>query len=723
MRADLLSLSLDDLELFSNKGTVRRAAAEVEEGEPALLKFDECDDSLKFDWADPVTCNFRAGADVRKGVCSCSSVTVCRHLIRSVLAYQKMAAQSGSTAIIESEPSDDGTLSPNLAGGVEREPSIAGGAVIAGTKVQEPWWPGDISDDALAQNCKKAVLKAAEVLFAKGQVVRLSAGLRPRANFLSLSHSVRFLVPSDIRYAVCDCSDDAPCVHAALAVMSFRLGDASRNIQFVETSYVEVGSIEVLNEIEECLNAILLHGLSSTDKEAVRLLSQSRERCESSGFFFLSEIFEEIILFRERILASDASVSPESLMLRIAELLIRIDVAKGGRVVKDLPLSLVLGGKWNAPIALKALSLVSLGIEAVQKRRQTELVCHFVDIKNGQLCRVVRTFVHSQDIGRSLPLFEDLARVPMIKANSIGDLSASSIVVRGGKLSPSRQLMVGRNPLSISPQDYDWTRMHASVYFEDLAELVESLVDVHPPYLSARSEATSVRVARVESCSDSGFNYSDQCLLANIYDKNGASAILKLPYKTRAAKGFELALELLADKEHKLEFISGTWSNYGFNIEVKPLTMVFIGPNGRSALQPDIGRCFNIDNLVLQSGDLNPVLEEVGDSGQRPVLPSSEILRCLGILSEKGLIRPDPLDLKLLDELRQDCARLGAHLLCDALTEVIGAYQRRAVDVDNSSWRQELLSKVKVLIVTAFVVDRESAMTIDNSEQLVPFGI
>src|SRR5262249_15179843 len=124
---------------------------------------------------------------LRDGRCSCSATELCRHLVRSVLAYQQ-----------QSVPASTSPAPPTA------------------------WNPGTITDDDLARHFKKPVLDKARAIFKQGLLVELVLGSKPTARFHQFAHTLRFQVPGDVRYVHCDCAEEPTCIHAALAVWAFR---------------------------------------------------------------------------------------------------------------------------------------------------------------------------------------------------------------------------------------------------------------------------------------------------------------------------------------------------------------------------------------------------------------------------------------------------------------------------------------------------------------------
>ena len=94
MRQDLLVLTDDDLATISNRGTVKRATKELEKA-TVTVEIEELDDKggLRFTWSDDVVCTFAADVVVKDAECTCPATGICRHLIRSVLAYKTWAKE------------------------------------------------------------------------------------------------------------------------------------------------------------------------------------------------------------------------------------------------------------------------------------------------------------------------------------------------------------------------------------------------------------------------------------------------------------------------------------------------------------------------------------------------------------------------------------------------------------------------------------------------------
>lgn len=103
-RADLLALSPDDLATLTNRGTVKRAQKEVEAGEPRATIEEEPGGRVVVRWSDGIVCEFRAGGTIHDAKCSSNSPGISRHVVRSVLCYQRHHSRPSERD--EATPSD-----------------------------------------------------------------------------------------------------------------------------------------------------------------------------------------------------------------------------------------------------------------------------------------------------------------------------------------------------------------------------------------------------------------------------------------------------------------------------------------------------------------------------------------------------------------------------------------------------------------------------------------
>ena len=149
-RADLLRIAPDDLAALTNRGTVKRAQRELDGAEVTGTLDESPDGTVVATWSDGAVCTLPGGKTVSDARCTCSATELCRHVVRTVLAYQR---------------------------GTPAAPEAASGA----------WNPGTVTDDELARHFKPAVLAAARTRFESGLLVEVVTGERPTARFHDLA--------------------------------------------------------------------------------------------------------------------------------------------------------------------------------------------------------------------------------------------------------------------------------------------------------------------------------------------------------------------------------------------------------------------------------------------------------------------------------------------------------------------------------------------------------
>ena len=90
-RDDLRRLTPDDLAALTNRGTVKRAQRELESGEVSGELDEAADGTVVAKWSDAVVCTLPGGKTVSDARCTCPATELCRHAVRTVLAYQARA--------------------------------------------------------------------------------------------------------------------------------------------------------------------------------------------------------------------------------------------------------------------------------------------------------------------------------------------------------------------------------------------------------------------------------------------------------------------------------------------------------------------------------------------------------------------------------------------------------------------------------------------------------
>ncbi len=328
-RSDLLSLSLDDLAVLTNRGSVKRAERELDSGEISGELSEALNGEVTVCWSDGVDCVLPAGKVVGEGRCTCAATEMCRHLVRTVLAYQRRASAD-----------------------------VDAPAVPAG-----PWDPGQISDEALASVFKPANLAKHREQFHQGLLVELVRSTKPSARFHVPPHTVRFLVPGDLRYTHCDCAEDAPCRHVPLAVWAFRMLEPSKASGLLSTQQVSLPiPTAILDELEELLLEWIEQGTSALPRTWVDRLARLSAKCVSEDFAWPAAVLDDLAHQLDRYLARDALFDPIVVVDLIGELAIRADAIRSD--TKAVPQLLIRGTKADRPVEIGSVRYLGLGCGA-----------------------------------------------------------------------------------------------------------------------------------------------------------------------------------------------------------------------------------------------------------------------------------------------------------------------------------------------------------------------
>ena len=400
-RSDLLSLSLDDLAVLTNRGSVKRAQRELDSGEVSGELNEAPDGEVTVCWSDGVDCVLPAGKVVGEGRCTCAATEMCRHLVRTVLAYQRRA------------PAD-----------------VDAPAVPASV-----WDPGQISDEALASVFKPANLVKHREQFHQGLLVELVRSSKPSARFHVPPHTVRFLVPGDLRYTHCDCAEDAPCRHVPLAIWAFRMLEPSKASGLLSTQQVSLPiPTAILDEMEALLLEWIEQGTSTLPRTWVDRLARLSAKCVSEDFAWPAAVLDELAHQLDRYLARDALFDPIAVVDLIGELAIRADAIRSD--TKAVPQLLIRGTKADRPVEIGSARYVGLGCGARITRRSIELSAYLQDVDTGTIVAVGREFADPPPDDPNPPReYWKLAQTPMVKGVSLAALGAGQLLIQGAKRS------------------------------------------------------------------------------------------------------------------------------------------------------------------------------------------------------------------------------------------------------------------------------------------------
>ena len=637
-RIDLLALSFDDLTALTNRGTVKRAQREIEARE-CTATLDETDaGELTATWSDDVKCHFPAGAVVREGRCSCASVGLCRHLIRTVLFYQQHTVQQSAGEAAPTPP--------------------------------QPWDPGTITDEDLARCFKPRELAKARQQFEAGLLVELVRGVKPNARFHLQSCLVRFLVPGDPRYTHCDCAEAAPCSHVPLAVWAFRKLDANKTAGVLATADKPMPApVALLDDIEALLDDLVELGVSGLVPAFTSRLSRLEEKCRDAELAWPAEILAELLQQHERYAAHDARFTPERVPELLGELVIRCDTIRHD--TKALPQLLIRGSRADRPQALDRARFVGLGCGVRINKRSVELTAYLQDSDTGSVVAVCKDFADRADDSQPPRSFAELAQASAVKGTSFAALAAGQLLIRGAKRDASHRLTTGRADATVQPQTFTWDNLRPPVFVEEFAELEARLSTLPPSSLRPRRVAEDFHVCKVARVEAAEFVAAAQMVQAVVIDERGQALGLQHPYTSRGEAGADALLANLQQRPQQLRFLSGSVRRSARGLIIQPVCLVFEDDDKRMAVQPWVDAAINAAALAAPA-----------EGARRAVEPLTDYLHQLqtglGDLLLLGLQRADERSAKQWRELQRLGEAVGLARLARGATQLADELEKKS---------------------------------------------
>ena len=665
-RPDLLALSADDLAVLTNRGTVKRAQRELESGEVVGELDEAADGGVAARWSDGVECRLPAGKVLGEGRCTCAATTLCRHLVRTVLAYQRRTADQ----------------------------SLAGEAAGAPMGPPEPWDPGQIGDDVLAAAFRPAAITKARGEFQQGLLVELVRGAKPSARFHVPPHTVRFLVPGDIRYTYCDCAEPAPCRHVPLAVWAFRMLEPTAQAGLLSTQQVVLAvPTALLDDLEETLLEWIEQGTSAAPHAWVDRLARLESRFRSDDLVWPAEALDELARQFERYLAHDALFEPNRVAELIAELVIRSDAIRND--TRAIPQLVIRGTRADRPVEIGAARYVGLGCGARVRRRSVELMAYLQDVDTGTVVAVSREFADppAGAPGAEPPRdFTRLAQTTVVKGASLAAVGAGQLLIQGAKRTPGHRLVIGRGRAVVNPQAFAWEQLRAPVLAEDFDELRARLGVLPPASLRPRRVGEDFHVVAIAGITEWGFDASAQVVRATLIDVRGNRAALEHPFHSRGRGGFEALLGRLAQgPPEALRFVAGPARLGPRGLVLSPTALVFQDASARQVLQPWIDRAAGVPGAPAPArGLVSQPADPIDDYPQ-------QLATALGEVILLGLQRADGHAVRTWREL----ARFGTAIGFDRLTHPVAALAD-ALDQKSHTPRWDMRPAARIVLeVTA----------------------
>lgn len=576
-RPDLIALTPDDLAALANRGLVKRAQKEVETGDLTAQWSETDDGTITAIWSDGATCVLPGSKTLKDARCDCVALDLCRHVLRTVLAWQ-----ARQTVAEEKEP--------------------------------EVWDPGRISDELIESQAPKAARDRAQLLWSQGVLAEALRAVKPSMRFHCPGHTVRFPVPDDLRYAQCSCSDPAPCAHAVMAVLAFRLLPAEQKAGIISEGPLDPPVVrEPLLDAAECVREGLLHGLATLStawRDRLR-------RVAAESLPWPAQILEELAQDFDRYTARDAGFSPEAMLMRCGELLLRIDAILAGKA--PVPQAFIRGLKADRDSDLGASRFIGLGANVVEGRASTTVHVFLQELDTGHTVTVEREFSEPPEVVKKA--FHQLAQTTCVKDASLASLAAGQLLTQGGKRTAAGRITIGRARAVVNPQNFAWEQLKAPLLVEDFAEISARLQLLPPACFRPRRAGGDFHVCPLQSVDEARFDSHSNAIVARLTDHAGHHGLLFHPWSQRGADGADSLLAELQSGAQPL-FIAGPVQLEGGRVIYRPTAVIFAGEgSARRLVMPWITRTAAMGNHPAPSAAIQ--------HAARVYAPATELLNDL----------------------------------------------------------------------------------------------
>ncbi|MEW4564787.1 hypothetical protein AB1K70_19765 [Bremerella sp. JC770] len=569
-RTDLLALTADDLAAITNRGTVKRAQKELDSDSPTCELVEEAD-ALTFTWSDGITCQFPAGKTIQEAICSSGSLGVTRHIIRSILAYQRLAA-----AEPESQSPDESVDSAE--------------APPAANLLTAPWNPGTFTDDDLIAQFRKTAITKARKKFGEGILVELTRGAKPTARFLDQACTVRFLVPGDLRYVHADCAESLLPTWVPLAVWAFRElpEDQLAGLISIQNADLPIPT-ELLAKLDDILLQLYGEGLSNLGSSWSARLMRSEAQLRSAGLVWPAELVTDLLQQHQLYQQHDARFEPQAVLNLVGELIARTRAIR--RATKAVPQPLIRGSKSDRPTEIAGGRMIGVGLGVQAGKHHATLCAYLQDAESGGVVAVERTFADPDPDSDEAPRsFSDLAETIVSRGTSLASLASSQLLIKSGKRTPSGVLVLprGASNVSTNPQSFQWEQLKPPFAVESFAQLTARFDSLPPSYLRPRRRTENLHAINVVAAEEVTFDTAHQRLRAELRDANEDTAQLVYPFHTRDRAGFDALFETLQRQGDQVRFVCGHVHSVGRSLEIHPICLVLDDGDRRVGVLPSL---------------------------------------------------------------------------------------------------------------------------------------
>ncbi len=548
MRNDLLTISEADLEVFTNRGTVKRAARDLDE---ALFTgtLSETDEGLvEVAWSDGVVCRFAPGVLINDGRCTCPSTAMCRHLVRTVLFYKRFYKEA---------------------------------ATWPENEALSEWDPGDFSDAEIEAQILPKDLSKAKKLFSEGLLVGCIRSSKPYAVIHGLGIMVRFPVPGDFRYVHADCEGNMAVYASAIAVWAFRLLEKGKESGFVVTAPSSGISTEVFDPGNINICEVINYGFAGLSPRFEDRFKSAEKQLREANLTWPADIMSDLALEFRRYTEHDSLFSPERCIEYAGEFLLRADCLASSQ--NAIPPALVGGTRYDMSQELGSRRFTGLGSGVRILAKSTVVQVFLEDADSGAIVVVEKEFPNTEN-GRTRE-FRFLGETPVAAGAKLIDIARSQLLSGASKRTASGLLSFGRK-LVVNPQSFQWERLRENNYHTDYAELHNRMALQPPSSLRARRMAESFQIIGITGVENVRFDPVAQEVRCEFIDSQGARVSMVQPYLSQAASGCELLLKSLSQENVRPVFASGQIKITPAGLSIFPASVVVEQDGRRTMIQP-----------------------------------------------------------------------------------------------------------------------------------------
>jgi hypothetical protein len=558
-RDDLLALTPDALAALANRGLVKRA-----EKDPAPELDVDPDGTVRASFPDGVITTLAPGRPLHATDCSCTSTTMCRHIIGTVLAYQR---------------THHATATPFVR-----------------------WSPGEFSDDDLAARFGNRVIAAARRVQRQGYVarVRRPSQVDPVPAVELPTCTVRFLVPGELGYVDTDAGATKRDEVTVLAVWAYREAD-TRDADAPDV-HLELGGLARVADSFELADAValaqemLLDGVVNCGTSIAARLLQVRTALASQNLWWpvaaVDDLAEQLQWYGTR----HAAYSPLTVASLLAELHARNRAAAAGGSLR----SRVLGTEETAETPLSRVRLTGLG-------------CRVSGTEDGD--RSVDVFLADASAGTVLVLRKDWADAGAgddlgrrrIAGARVNMLAVGNVVSESARRSASRMVRIASSRVArttVTRSDDPWSDLPQNLIVRDFATGVALFDDLPPRIVRPRVAAEFVRVVAVGQVVSVGYHPGEQRLEADIADSRDDFAVISADYRSTSPAGLDSLAAVLSGEQGVPRFVSGTLHRSRGRLIIDPLAVAV----DAGIVVPDLAGGDGSQALVLaRAGETDPL--------------------------------------------------------------------------------------------------------------------